>query len=153
MNYSSQQLADKLAIQELVYDYSDAIDSKQFDRLDDVFLPDALIDYTAFGGPRGAYPEIKKFLEKSLPNFPAYYHLNANVRIQLHGDTATGRVMCFNPMVVTLADGSSQVMFLGLFYNDKYVRTANGWRFQERVEERTWEHNVPSSVNTGSQAG
>lgn len=149
MSYSLDELADKLAIQELIFDYSDAIDRRQFDRLDDIFLPDAIIDYTAMGGPRGSYPEIKRFLKEALPNFGAYYHLNANVRTWLDGDRASGRVMCFNPMEVKMPDGSSQVMFLGLFYDDKYVRTDKGWRFTERAEARSWGHNVPEFMNTG----
>lgn len=149
MSYSPQELADKLAIQELVFDYSDAIDRKEFDRLDDIFLPDAVIDYTAMGGPRGTYPEIKKFLQEALPNFEEYYHLNANVRTWLDGDRATGRVMCFNPMTVSMPDGSNQVMFLGLFYDDKYVRTDKGWRFAERTEVRSWGYNIPDFMNTG----
>ena len=149
MGYSIDELADKLAIQELVFDYADAIDRREFDRLDNIFVPDAVIDYTAMGGPRGSYPEIKQFLEDAMPNFNAYYHLNANVRTWLDGDRASGRVMCFNPMGVPMPDGSNQVMFLGLFYDDKYVRTGDGWRLAERVEARCWGHNVPDFMNTG----
>jgi hypothetical protein len=149
MKYSLQQLSDKLELQELAFEYSEAIDQKDFDRLDAVFTPDATIDYSALGGEKGSYPEVKKFLANTLPIFDDYYHLVSNVHIKLDGDTATGRVMCFNPMGLPVPGKAPHMMFLGLFYLDKYIRTADGWRIFERVEERSWGYNVPGGVATG----
>jgi hypothetical protein len=67
-------------IQDLQVAYSHAIDFKNFDELDDVFTPDAHIDYTVFGGPKGSYPEIKKYLSDTMPMFSGYYHLVATSR-------------------------------------------------------------------------
>jgi hypothetical protein len=36
------------------------------------------------------------------------------------------------------------VFFCGLWYVDELVRTAQGWRIRERVEEKCYFHNVPS---------
>jgi len=55
--------------------------------------------------------------------------------------------MCFNPMEVALPDGGTQVMFLGLWYIDRFTRTARGWRMIERVEERCYGHNVPAALS------
>ena len=60
--------------------------------------------------------------------------------------TATGRTLCINPMNTPLPEGGAQVMFLGLWYADKYVRTPKGWRFTERVEEPCFQHNVPAHM-------
>jgi hypothetical protein len=62
---SLEEISDRLEIQDLQVAYSHAIDFKRFDELDDVFTPDAHIDYTVFGGPAGSYPEIKKYLATS----------------------------------------------------------------------------------------
>lgn len=146
MKYSLEQLSDKLEIQELAYEYAEAIDQKDFDRLDKVFTPDADIDYSAMGGAVGKYPEVKKFLQDSLPMFDHYYHMVANLHIKLEGDRATGRVMCFNPMGLPVPDKAPQMMFLGLFYLDTYVRTPDGWRIASRAEEHSWDYNVPEGV-------
>ncbi|HQR03977.1 MAG: nuclear transport factor 2 family protein [Proteobacteria bacterium] len=146
---SLQEISDRMEIEQLVVDYADAIDSRRFDILDQVFTPDAYIDYRAMGGVDGRYEEIKPWLKQALAKFPAYQHMVANQRIRLDGDTATGRVMCFNPMETVGPDGSRQVMFLGLWYCDRFVRTPQGWRMCERVEERGWGHNVPGWVNAG----
>lgn len=138
-----EEISDRMEIQQLMIAYSSAIDSRRFDDLDDVFTPDAWIDYSAMGGEKGRYPRIKEYLKEGLGRFPAYYHMIANPDIRLDGDSATSRTICFNPMEVALADGSRQVMFLGLWYIDRHVRTPDGWRIAERSEETCYAHNVP----------
>ena len=141
-----QEIADKLEIMDLPTAYANAIDSGNWDALDDVFTPDAYIDYRQMGGPDGKYPAIKEYLRTRLPDFPNYMHLVGNVTVKVTGDTATGRTACFNPMEMELKDGSRQVFFCGLWYADKYVRTPKGWRFSERVEEQCYFHNVPAEL-------
>lgn len=148
---SFQEISDRLEIQQLMIDYSSAIDQRDYDRLDDVFTPDAYIDYRAMGGIDGRYPEVKAWLKPALGVFPHYFHMNGNMSIKITGDTATGRTICFNPMEAKLADGKTQVMFLGLWYVDKFVRTARGWRISERVEEGCYAHNVPPNIRVSEK--
>lgn len=145
---SLQELSDRIEIQELMTRYSNAIDSRDFDRLDSVFTPDAYIDYRALGGIDGHYPEIKDWLAPALAGFPHYLHLVGNIEITLSGDTATACTLCLNPMETPLPGGGSQVMFLGLWYRDNLVRTSKGWRISQRVEEACLQHNVPAHVRT-----
>ncbi|GAB3630561.1 hypothetical protein PTE30175_03208 [Pandoraea terrae] len=144
-----QEISDRLEIQQLMVDYSTAIDQKMFDALDDVFTPDAYIDYRAMGGIDGRFPEVKAWLKEVMTAFPNRQHMVGNMSIRVIGDAASARTICFNPMEVPLHQGGSQVMFLGLWYIDKFVRTPQGWRMSERVEEKCYEHNVPASVSAG----
>ena len=50
MTMSLEEISDRLEIQDLLVAYSYAIDSRDWAALDDVFTPDAHIDYTVFGG-------------------------------------------------------------------------------------------------------
>jgi len=143
LTLSPQELSDRLEIQDLVYRYSEIIDAKSFDDLREVFTEDAHIDYSAFGGAVGGREEIIAFLHKVMGMFPATQHLNANVQIRVSGDTATGRVMCFNPQEMALPEGGRQVMMFGLWYVDEYRREPQGWRIQRRVEEKSWVFNTP----------
>lgn len=129
-------------------DYSTAIDQGDFDKLDQVFTPDAYIDYRAMGGIDGLYPEIKAWLKGIMPTFPNYYHMLGNPNVNVIGDSATSRVICFNPMVTEAAEGQSQaeVFFCGLWYVDKHIRTEQGWRMTERVEESCFLHNAPPHI-------
>ena len=118
---SHQELSDRLEIQDLVFHYADLIDRKSFDDLRQVFTEDAHIDYSALGGGVGGLEETITFLHAAVSAelFPNTQHLNANVQVKVDGDTASGRVMCFNPMQMALPDGGSQVFFLGLWYLDE----------------------------------
>ena len=45
MTMTLQEISDRFEIQELFVDYTQAIDRRNWDALDDVFTPDAHIDY------------------------------------------------------------------------------------------------------------
>jgi 3-phenylpropionate/cinnamic acid dioxygenase small subunit len=143
---SQQELSDRFEIQDLVFHYADLIDTKQIDRLrEEVFTGDAHIDYSVFGGSVGDVDTTLEFLVSALTDelFPNSQHLNANVQVRLDGDTASGRVMCFNPMEMALPDGEKQTYFLGLWYVDEYRRTDKGWRIARREEVKSWVFNTP----------
>ena len=144
MPLSLQEISDRIEIHDLLVRYSHAIDTRDFDALDQVFTPDAFIDYSSMGGAKGSLPEIKEFLRKAMAQFSGFQHMIANSAIELRGDTATGRTICHNPMVMTRPDGQTHVFYCGLWYVDKLVRTARGWRIRERVEEKSYFHNLPT---------
>ena len=141
-----QQVSDRLEIQDLLVDYSHAIDTGNWDALDDVFTADAFIDYTAMGGAKGNLEETKSFLRDVLPRFASYQHLVATTKVAIDGDTAYGRTICHNPMVAGKAQANPHVFFCGLWYLDRFVRTPAGWRIQERVEERSYIYNLPETL-------
>ena len=142
---SQQELSDRFEIQDLVYRYAELVDSKHFDALQDIFTDDAHVDYSAFGGSVGNLEETLAFLRSAVTAelFPNTQHLNANVQVTLAGDTATGRVMCFNPMEMALPGGETHTFFLGLWYLDQYRRTEQGWRICRREEVKSWVFNTP----------
>tara|TARA_R110000787_G_scaffold103336_1_gene209892 strand:- start:135 stop:584 length:450 start_codon:yes stop_codon:yes gene_type:complete len=146
---SQQELSDRLELQDLVFFYSHLIDTKSFDTLREVFTEDAHIDYSAFGGSVGNLEETIAYLKQAVADeiFPNSQHLNANLQFTVNGDSATGRVMCFNPMEMKLPDGGLQVFLIGLWYVDEYRRTPGGWRISRRVEEKSWVFNAPDFMN------
>jgi hypothetical protein len=147
---SQQEISDRFEIQDLVYHYADLIDRRDIERLrTEVFTADAHIDYSAMGGSVGDLEETISFLKAALTEelFPNSQHLNANVQVTLDGDTATGRVMCLNPMEMALPEGGTQTYFLGLWYVDEYRRTEQGWRISRRAEEKSWVFNVPDFMD------
>ncbi len=137
---SLEEISDRLEIQQLLIDYSTAIDTRRFDDLDRVFTADAYIDYRAMGGIDGRFGEVKAWLAEVLPNFPAYAHLIGNVDVRVDGDTASSRTICLNPMVLGGAtEAGAQVLFCGLWYDDEFVRTPDGWRMTRRVETKCFD--------------
>jgi hypothetical protein len=134
---SLAEISDRLEIQQLLVDYSTAIDQRRFEDLDKVFTPDAYIDYRAMGGIDGRFPDVKDWLAQVLPNFPAYAHMLGNFDIRIDGNRARSRTLCFNPMV--LGGEAKRVLFCVLWYDDEFVRTPDGWRMSRRVEAKCFD--------------
>jgi hypothetical protein len=142
---SQQELSDRLEINDLITDYSYAIDTRSWDDLDALFTPDAHIDYTAVGGEAGDLPTIKAWLANTLQMFSGFQHLVATSKVSVDGDSATGRTLCHNPMI--LGDEPNQtVIFVGIWYHDTFVRTADGWRISSRREEKGYMHGLPNAT-------
>jgi ketosteroid isomerase-like protein len=138
-----EEISDRLEIQDLMVEYCYAIDNRDWDALDNVFTPDAIIDYSEMVGVKGTLPEIKEFLAKSMSVVAACQHIITTSQIKIDGDRAQGRTICTNPMALQ-PDG--HVMLLGLWYRDEFVRTDKGWRISSRYEENCWRYNVPPGL-------
>ena len=144
---SLQEMSDRLEIQDLLTAYCHAIDLRDWDALDNVFTADAFIDYTQAGGERGALPQIKAYLDRAMKQFSGFQHMVSTMKLELDGDAAKAKTILFNPMI-TEHGGSQHVFFVGLWYCDRLVRTAEGWRIRERVEECPWFHNLPQGMRS-----
>lgn len=78
-----------------------------------------------------------------MDRFLRYQHMVATMKLELEGDIARSRAVLFNPMVYKGEGGTEQVFFIGLWYRDRLVRAAAGWRIAERYEEMGYVHNAP----------
>lgn len=140
---SQLELSDRLEIDDLITAYSYAIDFHAWDELDDIFTADATLDFTATGGEAGDLRTMKAWLARTLSMFAGHQHLVATSQIVLDGDRATGRSLCHNPMYLD-ADGQRQVLFVGLWYVDDFVRTDLGWRIAARRQMIGYMHGLPT---------
>jgi SnoaL-like domain len=143
---SPGDVADRIAIDDLLTRYALAVDGGDWDQLDTVFTPDAVIDYTSAGGVRGGRDEIKAWLAEALAPFPVRQHMIGNKRVEIDGDAATVRAYFFNPMLISLPDGTSLPTPGGGYYNHRLVRTADGWRSVELIEEEVWRTGLPTDL-------
>jgi hypothetical protein len=131
-------VADRIAIAEQLARYCRAIDTGEWDLLDGVFTPDAVLDYTSPGGIRGGFAEVKAWLAEVLPLFPIRQHYVTNLEIELDADAGTSRAYLYNPMGRRNDDGGVSLFVTGGRYEDRWRRTPGGWRIVERVETETW---------------
>jgi hypothetical protein len=138
MDARMTEVLDRLEIDDLLTRYAVAIDSRRWDLLETVFTPDAMIDYSSSGAPKGTFPEIAAWLEKFLTPFAMNQHMTLNKYIVLDGDTATGRTYFLNPNSFLDESGDPRLIIVGGYYHDRFVRTAQGWRISERAEEAAW---------------
>ena len=132
-----ETLLDRQEIDDLLTRYATAVDTKDWDLYETVFTEDAFIDYESAGGIKGKLPEIRAWLEKTMAMFPMTQHVVCNRVVELDGDKATARSVFYNPM--GLPSEEKMVLFFdGGYYNDQLVKTADGWRIRERIEESSY---------------
>ena len=146
--YSPEEVADRLAIHDLLRVYAWAIDLQDWDLLDTVFLPDAELDYSSNpGGAKGPYPEVKAWLATVMPYFPVTQHLMSNSLVELDGERATAKTMVHNPQGARTRSGPPHIFHVGARYDDELVRTAAGWKIAKRVETTIWfEGSLPNEL-------
>jgi 3-phenylpropionate/cinnamic acid dioxygenase small subunit len=135
---SSQEVADRVEILDLLARYSAVVDRGAWEQMPALFTPDASLDFTATGGIRGTVADHQAFNAEVLTGFAGTQHVMGLPALSVDGDTATSRSICFNPMVVD----DQHVFFVGLWYDDRLVRTPDGWRFAERVQQKSFFHNL-----------
>jgi len=145
---SAQELSDRAEIGEVIVRYGWAIDTKDWDLLDTCFTPDAQVDYSSNpGGKKGAYRDVRGWLEKVMSAFPVTQHLMANTDITLDGDRARVRTMVTNPQGAATREGPLHFFYVGGRYDDEFVRTPDGWKIANRVETTLWfEGSLPKEL-------
>jgi hypothetical protein len=143
MTLSSQEISDRLEIQELIAQFSHSIDGKRYSDAIALFTPDAALDYTGIHGPAGNPKEVIGHVEETLSRLKLTQHLVGATTITLNGDTAKARSICHVSGAITLAAGD-HVFFTGLCYADSFTRTDDGWRISARAIEDPWFHNLPT---------
>ena len=139
-----QEISDRLEIEDVLVRYCYAVDDRDWDAYRSVFTRDAVIDDTVTGGVRSGVEEHVGFMKKALAKILISQHAISTTLFDIKGDAASLRTHCSCPMVVDLGGGQRQVFFQGLWYRHRLVRTADGWKIKELVEEGYWNHNVPS---------
>ncbi|MFH9349410.1 nuclear transport factor 2 family protein [Kitasatospora sp. NPDC017646] len=126
-----QAIADRVEIQALQAEFTDAVMMRDGARLAALFAPDGVLRMPnvpiELVGPEQIHAGRAK-LQEQWDFFVQNTHPGA---IRIDGDTATGRAHMHE--VVRLLDGREGLNYA--IYHDRYRRTADGWRFAERVYE------------------
>jgi hypothetical protein len=139
-----QQISDRLEIEEVLIRYTRAIDTGEWDVLDTVFTPDAAIDYTQTGGIADSYPKVKAWLAENLPMFERRMHMLGQVELRMQPGAGEAEVAAYfsNPMTFPQQDGSELLWEFGGVYHHRMVRTPDGWRSRELLEELLWKRGI-----------
>ena len=133
MGDGTRDIADRIAIDDLLTAYAVAIDQRDWDGVRACFTLDASLDYSTFGAPQGSVDEVVGWLQKALSRIGVTQHHITNRRVVLEGDTATAVSYVLNPMMI--GEALTQV---GGAYHDALRRTPDGWRIESRVAEYRW---------------
>lgn len=125
---------DLTAISELKYRYLRTLDTKDWAGFAECFVPEATADYDGLVfADRDA---LVSYMREHLGEGRLTLHQVHHPEIAVAGDTATGcwylQDKVIVPDVDLLLEGAA-------FYDDRYVRTAAGWRVAHTGYRRTFE--------------
>jgi ketosteroid isomerase-like protein len=125
-----QAIADRVEIEALRGEFTDAVMMRDYDRLASLFTKDGAVRMPHINAEATSREEIRAGIER-MQDLWDYFVQNAHPgTIQLEGDTALGRAYISELMH---GRGSSHLNYA--VYHDRYRRTLDGWKFTERVYE------------------
>ena len=132
-----QAIEDRIEIEELMHRYARMVDERDWKRMDEVFAPDATIDYRSTGGQAGPYRETLAWLARALEPWPLNLHFITNLSIELDGDRARSRCYFHAQHTRRGLPGGANYVVAGI-YRDAWTRTPAGWRIHARELTVLW---------------
>jgi ketosteroid isomerase-like protein len=124
-------IADRVEIEALRAEVTDAVMMRDYDRVASLFTPDGAIRWPHISKEFVGREEIRAGIEWGQGLWEFFVqHAHPGI-IRLDGDTAAGRA--YIQEFGRMHDGRSHLNYA--LYHDRYQRTADGWRFSERVYE------------------
>ena len=124
-------IADRVEIEALRGEFTDAAMMRDYDRLAALFTPDGTLRIPDAGVALAGRDQIRAWGER-VPSVVDYLVQNTHPgTIRLDGGTASGRA--YMSELIRLRDGGSHLNYA--IYHDRYQRTEDGWKFTERVYE------------------
>jgi ketosteroid isomerase-like protein len=134
-----QAVADRVEIEALRTEITDAVMMRDYDRVASLFTPGGAMRWPHIGKEFTGRAEIRAGVEWGQGLWEFFVQNTHAGVIRLDGDTAAGRayVQEFGRM----KDGSSHLNYA--VYHDRYQRTPDGWRFDARVYEIRYQDATP----------
>ncbi|OQR65368.1 hypothetical protein B6E66_03265 [Streptomyces maremycinicus] len=126
-----QAIADRVEIEALRGEFTDALMMRDRPRLAALFTPDGVLRMPAVPAEQVGREEIRVGGERLQSQWDFFVQTTHPGTILLDGDTATGRAY-IQELVRTL-DGREVLNYA--VYHDRYERTPQGWKFAEREYE------------------
>ncbi len=134
-----QAVADRVEIEALRGEYTDAVMMRDYDRMASLFTPDGALRMPNVPVELVGREQIRGWGDR-VPGFVEFLVQNTHPgTVQIDGDTASGRAHMHE--VGRLRDGRSELNYA--IYHDRYRRTEDGWKFTERVYEVRYHDTSP----------
>lgn len=128
---------DRYAIEQTLYQYAWMVDEREWFLMDQIFTPDATIDYTSAGGLYGPYRETLKWLDRALAEWPVNLHTLGNIAYLPDEGGIKTRCHFIAPLAKKPADGQQAVVTNAGYYFDRWVQCDGHWKIRERICQQT----------------
>ena len=144
-----QAIADRIEIEALRGEFTDAVMMHDYDRGAALFTEDGVVRIPHINAEAVGREEIRAGAERMQGLWDYFVQTTHPGTIQLEGDIAVGRA--YISELMHSRDGSSQLNYS--VYHDRYRRTPDGWKFAERVYEVRYLDTTPLAGSAPHAAG
>jgi ketosteroid isomerase-like protein len=126
-----QAIIDRIEIEALRGEFTDAVMMRDNDRLASLFTEDGAVRMPHINVEAVGPEALRAAVERLQGKWKFFVQNTHPGSIRVDGDTASGRA--YISELACLADGTSGLNYA--IYHDRYRRTPEGWKFTERVYE------------------
>ena len=129
----SDQAQDRYEIGQVMVRYATSVDQRDLERYATCFTDD--VEVSGFSG--GTFTDLGTYVTwvgKALERFAGTHHAITNQEIDIDGDSAHMR--SYVQATHEMADDPDSLLILWAIYDDKLIRTADGWRITHHAIER-----------------
>lgn len=135
-----QEIADRIALKDLVDTFSNLADTKEIDEQVKLFTEDA--EVTSYQGEKQTShlkgrKELAERFKDFLDQFSIVYHINGQQTVHINADKATG-IAYAQVVLVSEKDGKKTMLTQGVRYNDEYERQNGKWLISKRTSHFMW---------------
>ncbi len=144
-----QAIADRVEIEALRGEFTDAVMMRDYDRAASLFTPDGVLRMPNIPAELAGQEQIRAWGAR-VPALVEFLVQNTHPgAIRLDGDTASGRAYLHE--LGRIRGSGSELNYA--IYHDHYQRTDEGWKFTERVYEVRYHDTTPLAGSPPPAAG
>ena len=143
-------VADRIALRDLVERYAQAVDRGDVDTVVSLFTEDGVLlthltpESEETPLERRGHESLRRGLGLGLAVYSTTTHvIGGQVIDHLAGDEAAGTTTCLAHHVYEGDDGGERLTVMAIRYEDRYRRQRGGWRFAERRLRLQWSDDRP----------
>jgi ketosteroid isomerase-like protein len=144
-----QAVADRVEIEALRGEFTDAVMMGDYDRVASLFTQDGAVRIPDINAETVSREEVRAGIERLQGLWDYFVQTTHPGTIQLDGDTVSGRA--YIAELGRFRDGRSELNYA--VYHDRYQRTGDGWKFTERVYEVRYLDTTPLAGSAPHAAG
>jgi 3-phenylpropionate/cinnamic acid dioxygenase small subunit len=142
-----QELVDRAAIVDAAIAYATTLDARDWEALGALFTDDACWEYSGSGERIRGPVAIVARISASLERLDATHHLNGNHVAAVQGDQAE-HTCYYQAQHIRHGLPEGEKFVGGGRYDDRLIRTPDGWRFTYRRITNLWSEGNPAVMTS-----
>lgn len=144
-NQRMNQIEDRLALKELVDEFSILADKKDVAAQMNLFTENATVESFRNGVSNSKLTgkeEIGNAFSNFLSLFETVYHINGQQTVDIKNNKAAGTSYCL-VVLIGEQDGQKMKTTLGVSYEDEYIKQNGKWLIANRKSYFNWQEATP----------